>query len=392
MSEDREESHDLEAGAPRRSTWTPEEDAKLTHLVQSYGASNWSLIGQTLRSNPPRSGKSCRLRWFNQLHPELKREPFSPKEEKIICEKHGELGNRWAAIAKHLPGRTDNAIKNHWNGHLRKRLGGDNHYIQEDTLLSPSKRLRLMNSAGTATDRATSSSNHSGSRANSEDACCSGTPPFTTPTGSPVPDSPTADRHGRGGDRQRGADDLCTKVKLLQGSVAKEAAVGGILSLLTAYVQQAHVRGLTPEEQRQFDQLNAALALLAQLPLADAKPQPLPPASAAVALATSLTEVSIPAKHGKHTSAAAGPRDHKAPATSLASDASEHGTCDHHSRAVPPHPNPGRPGGGERPLYWPQACGAAVEKPDAVANIGIRLGLGMHQSPISVPSEMLKYE
>ncbi|KAE8672807.1 PRKR-interacting protein 1-like [Hibiscus syriacus] len=121
-----------------KGPWRPEEDEALRRLVQRYGPRNWSSISCSI---PGRSGKSCRLRWCNQLSPEVEHRSFTAEEEEIIIRAHAEFGNKWATIARLLNGRTDNTVKNHWNSSLKRTTAEDGDSAHESEM-QPGKCLR----------------------------------------------------------------------------------------------------------------------------------------------------------------------------------------------------------------------------------------------------------
>ncbi|KAH0707348.1 hypothetical protein KY290_011904 [Solanum tuberosum] len=103
----------------KKGAWSCEEDLRLITFIQKHGHQNWRSLPK--QAGLLRCGKSCRLRWINYLRPDLKRGNFTPQEEDTIIKLHQSFGNKWSKIASHLPGRTDNEIKNVWNTHLKKR-------------------------------------------------------------------------------------------------------------------------------------------------------------------------------------------------------------------------------------------------------------------------------
>jgi Myb-like DNA-binding protein FlbD len=109
------------APSHRRGPWVPEEDQALLQLVREQGPNNWVRISQHMHFRSP---KQCRERFHQNLKPSLNHAPISAEEGMMIEQMVNEMGKRWAEIARRLGNRSDNAVKNWWNGSMnRKRRG-----------------------------------------------------------------------------------------------------------------------------------------------------------------------------------------------------------------------------------------------------------------------------
>lgn len=102
-----------------RGHWTKNEDSIMRHIVKQTGPRQWTTVAKYL---PGRTGKQCRERWKNHLAPDIHKGPWSKEEDTILLEQRSKVGNKWSHIARRLPGRTENAIKNRWNSYWKRRF------------------------------------------------------------------------------------------------------------------------------------------------------------------------------------------------------------------------------------------------------------------------------
>ncbi|KAL1546894.1 transcription factor MYB98-like [Salvia divinorum] len=140
-----------------KGPWTKAEDRKLDSLVKQYGSKKWATVAKHM---PRRIGKQCRERWHNNLRPNISKSiVWSDEEELKIIEGHKTFGNRWSQIARFLPGRSENDVKNHWNKTKRRQTSSRN--IQrpkrlrgyyQSTVLEEYMRNEFLNAAAAADD------------------------------------------------------------------------------------------------------------------------------------------------------------------------------------------------------------------------------------------------
>ncbi|XP_066363833.1 transcription factor MYB2-like [Miscanthus floridulus] len=117
-SEDDEEAAATASADLRRGPWTVDEDILLVNYIAAHGEGRWNSLARS--AGLKRTGKSCRLRWLNYLRPDVRRGNITAEEQLLILDLHSRWGNRWSKIAQHLPGRTDNEIKNYWRTRVQK--------------------------------------------------------------------------------------------------------------------------------------------------------------------------------------------------------------------------------------------------------------------------------
>ena len=122
-----------------RGSWTFQEDQMIIRWVQMNGPCQWSTLAEQM---PGRIAKQCRERWCNHLDPGIKRTSWTPEEDRIIVETIRRIGTKWADIARLLPGRTDNSVKNRWNSTLRRQKA-ETENVHHNVILPEPRKMHM---------------------------------------------------------------------------------------------------------------------------------------------------------------------------------------------------------------------------------------------------------
>ena len=93
-----------------KRTWFQAEDDRLVELVKALGVTSWIAIAGEIGGG--RNSKQCRERWHNHLDPDVKKGPWTAEEDATILAEVRRSGFKWNDIARILPGRSTNAVRN----------------------------------------------------------------------------------------------------------------------------------------------------------------------------------------------------------------------------------------------------------------------------------------
>jgi hypothetical protein len=105
-----------------KGSFLPEEDEMITRFALQRPERPWREIARVVAH---RTAKQCRERWLNHLIPTVNKDPWTEEEDVVIFDLFQQHGKKWAEIARALPGRTDNSIKNRFTSSISNRMKPD---------------------------------------------------------------------------------------------------------------------------------------------------------------------------------------------------------------------------------------------------------------------------
>ncbi|KAF8649779.1 hypothetical protein AX16_005545 [Volvariella volvacea WC 439] len=113
--------------------WTEEEDEELRRAVAIHGEhDNWKAVAQFV---PGRTNKACRKRWLHSLSPTVKKTAWTAEEDELLRKFYMNYGPKWSAIAREIPGRTDDACSKRYREALDPSLKKGSWSAEEDARL-----------------------------------------------------------------------------------------------------------------------------------------------------------------------------------------------------------------------------------------------------------------